>query len=398
MWNAGDVDAALRRSALSLTLPNGLEAEYDRRLADLSRRQIAVVLMGVLALTLAGLAADAASGLLREALYAKFLFHVPVILLGLAAVIFLPLPPRFLWLTAGIPFCATVAVVAVIGVAASPPITDRYVTIAGLAAFGANLAIPFKLRDALALTAVNVLLLVGIPLALDPFAEVRSYLDVPIFMSVVALVTTVLVYNRERGLKRAFLLTLTTERQTLEYQSLVEELTRLAHHDPLTGAGNRRSFDIRFQAMWRTTMLRREQMALILIDIDHFKLFNDAAGHREGDACLKSVAQAIARGGGCSIDEVVRYGGEEFALILRSTSGQTAEAIRKSVEELALPHPGLPPGSIVTVSVGKASAYPGRTRMTPEDLIQAADEALYEAKKTGRNRVVVRGQLQIVAA
>lgn len=398
MWNQSQIDAARRRRAWALTLPDGMEAEYDRRLAPVARRQISVVLLCVLFLTLAGLASDLNSGVFWEGLYLKSVFQVPVILLGLIVLRAGRAPPHLVWLAAGVPFAVTVAVVAVIGVSTTPPITDRYMTIAGLAAFGANVAIPFKLRDAMALTLVNVALLVGLPLALEPFDQVQPYLDILLFVSIVSFASIVLVYNRERGQKRAFLLALTAERQALEYQALVEELTMLAHHDTLTGAGNRRSLDIRYQAGWRTAMLLREPLAVILVDIDHFKRFNDAAGHREGDNCLKAVAAAIARGADCPLDGIARYGGEEFALVVPSTSGEIAESIRRSVEALAIPHPGLRAGGIVTVSVGKAFTHPGLTRMDPEDLVQAADEALYAAKRSGRNRAVVSGHLQSVAA
>jgi diguanylate cyclase (GGDEF)-like protein len=398
MWNAHDIDAALRDLRIASRLGKVFEDEYDRRQEKSARSQIVLVLTVSLVLSILGLLSDANAGILGEALFWKLWVQVPALLLAIWAALRLPLSPDRIWLIGAIPFVLTVAVVTTLAVETVAPITDRYATIAGLTAFAANIALPMKFRNALMLTAANVAVFVGIPFALMSFARVEPFLDILLFMSLIALATTALVRNRERTQKRAFLLTLANESHTVDLQSLVNELTELAYRDALTGAGNRRGFDMRYQAAWRAAATHGEQIALILIDVDHFKLFNDAAGHAEGDICLRKVAQAIAKGAGCSIDAVARYGGEEFALVLQSSTGNIAEAIRSSVAALALPHPGLPKGSIVTVSIGKAIAFPSIGLADPDDLVRAADDALYEAKKTGRNRVVLKGFAQFMAA
>jgi diguanylate cyclase (GGDEF)-like protein len=125
-----------------------------------------------------------------------------------------------------------------------------------------------------------------------------------------------------------------------------------------------------------------------MIDIDHFKDFNDAQGHQLGDQCLRRVAheirEALTRPG----DLLARYGGEEFAAILPSTPLRGAEAVaevlRSRVESMATRHPRSPEG-VVTISLGVATAPPGKSS-SPEALVAAADEALYRAKRAGRNR------------
>lgn len=174
-----------------------------------------------------------------------------------------------------------------------------------------------------------------------------------------------------------------TSRKVLE-ASLVE----LSTHDPLTGALNRRCLtDIEAE-------LARDPSAkcgCIFVDIDHFKLYNDHHGHLAGDACLQRVAGAIKGCANRASDLVARYGGEEFAAILPNAADTTgamlAEKMRASVAALALPHSASGTAAFVTISVGVATLTPQRTTHAV-DLIAAADRALYQAKESGRNRVV----------
>jgi diguanylate cyclase (GGDEF)-like protein/PAS domain S-box-containing protein len=194
-----------------------------------------------------------------------------------------------------------------------------------------------------------------------------------------------------------------TERKVLE-----EKLEKLAMTDGLTGIANRRAFDEALEREWRRTLRHGTQISLLLLDIDHFKLFNDEYGHQVGDDCLRAVAQAAASGLRAS-DIVARYGGEELALILPQAdvagARETAEKVRATIEGLGISHSGNPAGGgVVTVSVGAATALArvGGTMRMPEGLLQAADHALYKAKLGGRNRVeggmlLAPRQLAIVA-
>jgi diguanylate cyclase (GGDEF)-like protein len=167
-----------------------------------------------------------------------------------------------------------------------------------------------------------------------------------------------------------------------------EHLRALALFDGLTGLPNRRTFDGRLEAEIDQARRSRRSLALLLIDVDHFKQFNDCFGHLAGDACLRSVAGGIAAAVASPDSLAARYGGEEFAVVLPSTGAaaahQAAEAIRAAIERLAIPHATR--SGVVTVSIGAASVVPQRD-MPGAALIARADEALYEAKAAGRNTV-----------
>lgn len=170
-----------------------------------------------------------------------------------------------------------------------------------------------------------------------------------------------------------------------------ERLERLAQEDGLTGLANRRHFDVR---LTRASELAQEQqtaLALIMVDVDEFKKYNDAYGHLEGDACLRRVAKALQSALHRQGDFVARYGGEEMVLLLPETdveqAAKVAERARQAVVDLHLPHAATARG-YVSVSLGVAAWVPAQDR-TPEGLLKAADEALYGAKREGRNRVVI---------
>ncbi|WP_118180147.1 sensor domain-containing diguanylate cyclase [Paraburkholderia phosphatilytica] len=174
------------------------------------------------------------------------------------------------------------------------------------------------------------------------------------------------------------------------------ELTRLAATDPLTGLGNRRVLDRRLDEEWRRARRLGTALSVLFIDIDHFKLFNDTYGHAAGDEVLAVVAECIASTVRRPVDTVVRYGGEEFAVVLPDTPGpgaaKVAEKIRATVEAVKLVRHSSTQDERVTVSVGCATCLPA-DGMTALALLAAADERLYAAKAAGRNRIrsVVEG-------
>lgn len=168
----------------------------------------------------------------------------------------------------------------------------------------------------------------------------------------------------------------------------------LSYLDGLTGVANRRHFDEYLEQEWRRAVRKGSTVALILLDIDHFKRLNDSAGHQFGDECLRRVADTLIVSVRRAGDLAARYGGEEFALILPDAQLDWAlgfaEDIRERVEALAIPHPESPLG-VLTVSLGVAAELP----LDPEaatTLIAKADRALYRAKQEGRNRVVHLGE------
>jgi diguanylate cyclase (GGDEF)-like protein len=170
------------------------------------------------------------------------------------------------------------------------------------------------------------------------------------------------------------------------------ELQAITNIDGLTGVGNRRYFDSLIHEEWRRARRERNCLALIMIDIDGFKAFNDAFGHQKGDECLRQVAQALTSVVNRAGDFVVRYGGEEFAAVLSNTSlagaVSVAEKLRLEVAGLNIRHDASPTGGLLTISMGVAVVIP-RLDGHIYDLIAAADQALYKAKNSGRDRIVV---------
>jgi len=169
----------------------------------------------------------------------------------------------------------------------------------------------------------------------------------------------------------------------LLYRQLTTENRRLARAamvDPLTGVANRRAFDIHIEGLQGSAVL-------LIIDIDHFKNYNDLEGHRAGDDCIRRVARALAANVLRSEDLIARYGGDEFAAILHDIdlddAIHVAERIRRAVSDLAIPG-AQEAGTAITVSIGVAAFLPGEET---SDLVRRADEALYRAKSEGRNRV-----------
>ena len=175
-------------------------------------------------------------------------------------------------------------------------------------------------------------------------------------------------------------------------------LAKLSQVDALTGLGNRRCFDETLANLWQRGRAAPLTVTLIMFDIDCFKQFNDALGHQAGDECLSAIARAVTR---CLRDErdtLVRYGGEEFAIILPDTTLEdgcaVAERVRVAVQDRHLAHPGGSPQSVVTISLGVASVR--APAQTHPSLVEAADRLLYEAKRAGRNQVAGGRTLKLV--
>jgi diguanylate cyclase (GGDEF)-like protein len=175
---------------------------------------------------------------------------------------------------------------------------------------------------------------------------------------------------------------------TLKHQS--DLLRSMAFLDGLTGVANRRQFDEALQREWRACLRAGTSLALAMIDIDHFKSFNDTCGHQAGDACLRTIAGVLHNDMGRPHDLIARYGGEEFACLLPDTdlvgAMVKAEHLRHAVQSLGIPHEASDTAPMVTISVGVALFIP-TDELTAEQLVAAADAQLYQAKHAGRNRV-----------
>jgi diguanylate cyclase (GGDEF)-like protein len=176
-----------------------------------------------------------------------------------------------------------------------------------------------------------------------------------------------------------------------------ERLTVIASIDMLSGLANRRGFQSRLDFEWMKAQQHGSELSLLMIDVDHFKLFNDSYGHPEGDVCLARLGETLAGIAAEIIGFAGRYGGEEFCLLAPNTGSKRAleigEMVRAAVQELAMPH-CTSHYQTVTVSVGVACTRPN-DRQQPGDLIEAADAALYAAKRRGRNAVVEHGIVRV---
>ena len=170
-------------------------------------------------------------------------------------------------------------------------------------------------------------------------------------------------------------------------------LAEMVERDGLTGLYNRRVFDQYLENAWAIAKRQRCTLCVMLADIDFFKAYNDHHGHQAGDECLRKVASAVSRAARRPLDFAGRFGGEEFILLLYDVelepAAELAERVRNAVAGLRLPHRSSAVAQVVTVSIGVAVVTPTETPRSLQGVIQLADQALYRAKKEGRNRVVV---------
>ena len=184
----------------------------------------------------------------------------------------------------------------------------------------------------------------------------------------------------------------------LAYKRSLDLATALSMGDALTGIPNRRRFDEYLEQEWLRGLRSKKPITMILMDIDHFKRFNDSMGHPAGDTCLQQVAAALRESLHRSTDFVARYGGEEFACILSETPAQgardVAHRIAAQLASQAIAHPDSPVSKNVTLSMGVASLVPN-PQFKPVDLTLEADRRLYEAKRQGRNRIQFEAVLDV---
>jgi diguanylate cyclase (GGDEF)-like protein len=224
----------------------------------------------------------------------------------------------------------------------------------------------------------------------DYFNQNRSLTPWLFVLAIVLIVSLILLYLWLVA-RRADSVEKIVSQRTRELDEANRKLASLSLTDGLTGIANRRYFDEHLEQEWKRALRDKQPLSLVMVDIDHFKAYNDYYGHLAGDDCLRQVARklqtVVARPG----DLVARYGGEEFALILPQTHGGAktlGERCRATVAAIRIPHQASPVKPVVTVSVGVASIIPA-VDQDPSRLINAADQALYRAKLLGRNHVVV---------
>ena len=246
----------------------------------------------------------------------------------------------------------------------------------------------FAMAPLIRLNAVKTFIVVGLPLALLLALMDRRAADVAHMSNMISLIAVVIlsaIVFRERYRSNV---------RELEQQAIIERQLRsmetLANTDGLTGLANRRSLDEHLETEWRRGVREHNFLAVVMLDIDFFKSYNDKYGHPSGDECIRNIASVIKGYARRAGDIAARYGGEEFVLVLPGVdlgdAASIAEKIRLEIFSANRPHAGSPEGR-VTVSAGTASA-PAASLDSGEELLRFADRALYRAKAEGRNRVV----------
>ena len=202
-------------------------------------------------------------------------------------------------------------------------------------------------------------------------------------------VSAMILHAKLRAMQRLALMRARLVQMSEDLRAANAQLEELSSVDALTGLMNRRALDARLQQELDLARREGKPLTVMLCDVDHFKRYNDAAGHVAGDACLRRIGQLLKETCRRPSDCAGRYGGEEFALLLpntpRSGAMTYARALMRTVELAAIPHPDSPTGGVITLSGGITTCLPDDST-SAEGLLIRADDALYNAKSTGRNR------------
>ncbi|MCW2362969.1 MULTISPECIES: GGDEF domain-containing protein [Sphingobium] len=381
------IERALLRPVGQIALEPSLETAYLDR-TDLKRRTtIASWHIGALIANLACLPLDYIVGQLQLGLALRLGITTPVYLL--AMVIVIRGPKRLQNAAIILPMVIFVATVTYLGLQVGQPHSDRYLMAAALLLIFKNLAIPTSVRQALATTTLSILSMFGLAFLLrGPNIESLTLCG---FITLASFLPLVMRCQAERSARNAFLVELRDELKSAQLVALTQALAELAETDPLTGMRNRRSLSETLNGKWAAASADNAWFGILMIDIDRFKLFNDTAGHDAGDRCLERVALALQSEVHRQGHYIARFGGEEFTAITYGLAPEPAlafaETLRRAVLDLAIPHPGCEDVAPVTVSIGVAVLQPS-AQDSVEDVIGAADGALYKAKANGRNCVV----------
>jgi len=304
---------------------------------------------------------------------------LPVSLIAMVALWFNPRPVLRESMVVGLGVLATIITLGLM-LASAEPLRDQLATSTAVMMLFVIVVqrarFPYAVVGGLIMVAANAAALGMLP-HYDP---ARLVSDIGTLVGSGALML-VACWTLEREARRAYLL-------RLKERLLNCSLDDMSRHDPMTGLENRRALDLAFGAISRDANAG-EDIAVVLLDIDHFKTYNDTLGHIAGDEALRRVARELRAGLRAGTDRAFRFGGEEFLLLLRRTSLSEAvvlaERLRRRIEAAAIPHPRAE-GAIVTASFGVASARTGG-EIGSDELLAAADAALYAAKRSGRNQV-----------
>jgi diguanylate cyclase (GGDEF)-like protein len=385
------IEEGLRLPWWRLRLAGGLEAAFEHQTSPARASYIQSWLLVFVVFNVISLKVDFdlfGPEDFRLPAYLTLLGFVPVAVLGILALGFRT-GARFQALVVSTTVLTDLVIVLNSARIAPAGHTDTYLILAAIVPLVVGLIAPLAFRYTLALCLTCFVVYGGYIAFYGLVQDGKS--GVASLVSMLILVPPKLSFMREREAKRSFLLGMRAQISAAALHEANAQLTILSERDALTGIANRRHFTTAFEQGWRVACANGTWFGVILIDIDHFKRFNDSAGHAGGDRCLALIAATLEAGVAQAGGLLARYGGEEFVVLLpgldTAAAGAVAEHLRVAVLRLGLPHPGLSGDATVTVSLGVATRC-GRPGIAAEALLEAADAALYEAKRGGRNRVV----------
>jgi len=385
------IEEALAQPEHQLSLPEALYQQQEA--ARRSNRQKQLIVMGTLGLaayTLMTLRAGTLIPDIRETFEQVRQGSIVALLVAIGTLL-LPMPTRGReWLFAFYASALGVGTIYVFSFSQANTVFSYVVAAALIPAFsaiGARQPPTVAWLPAVATVAAMVVWMQG----RNPVQQiiVQDSITLVIESSILTLFGCYTLALRQR---QTFLLRRKDELQNSALRRMSAELQRMALTDALTGINNRRQFVLDLDAAWAQARDTRTPLALMIIDIDCFKPYNDHLGHAQGDLCLRQVAQAMARQAREMHGLPARLGGEEFGIILNGDAASQAlscaRQLCQAIEALGVPHPRSSVGPVLTLSVGVTVIEPHRTRLDHTELLALADEALYEAKTQGRNRAV----------
>jgi diguanylate cyclase (GGDEF)-like protein len=385
------IESALNARFYQLRFPAQLEQRYEAATGKARNRAISIYLIVYLAAKLLFLSADFQIGpqVFRVSMELRLGIILPVTLLAIF-LLRLKLPSWVHGIASFTPVVLETALVMILGRLSGSTFTDRYVIASGVGIFAQALLMQAPFRQCLFGFAAALCVFCSLCIAQWPghFGPSIPF-DESIFVTIFCMPALYERYSRERAARREFLLAESNRLRTEEILRMNEHLERLSSLDSLTGVFNRRYLDSALDRLCTVAVTNQRWIGVLMIDIDHFKQINDREGHPFGDLCLERVAQILQRSVRAGVDTVARYGGEEFVAILPDANEReatnVAERIREAIESAAFQGYG----TVITISIGVAvMGGPDGGLFTPEELIAAADHALYDAKNSGRNRVV----------
>ncbi|RZI44067.1 GGDEF domain-containing protein [Herbaspirillum sp. HC18] len=377
-----------RRKKFPEQIEEAFQAEMDRMRERRIRRTglAAVVLYGSFAIADRMMIPDA----WMQAWAIRFLLVVPLLLLSIFFVYRIPRPA---WREAVMSVTLLVAGISLPWIAglSSHPNAAHYQTGVTLVVLFGNIVLNQRFRSAL-LTSIAMTVMYGIALTridvMLPEVRFNNWL----FCFAAVTISLIANFRMDQDQRRAYLARMRERERNNELSHAVELLEKLSAEDALTGIANRREFERRLAIEWGRARRDGHTLAVVMIDVDCFKNYNDHYGHQAGDACLQRIAAGLRKAPHRSADLVARFGGEEFVALLPDTSEEAAAAVaermRQAIVDLQIPHAASRVAPGVTASFGVAAMH-AAANANQQELIAAADAALYRAKEKGRNRVVV---------